>query len=127
MWQKWVFIATIGALTCLMRGTVGDIVAVPGGRDLGPAILAEASAASAVAGYPMPADAIASTTQTITQAGSPVDSSLSRDVAEGRPAEVEQVLADLARRGADHGVKTPLLDLATMQLRVYNNSLHPLR
>jgi 2-dehydropantoate 2-reductase len=48
-------------------------------------------------------------------------------VAEGRPAEVEEVLADLARRGADHGIKTPLLDLATMQLRVYNNSLHPSR
>jgi 2-dehydropantoate 2-reductase len=127
MWQKWVFIATIGALTCLMRGTVGGIVAVPGGRDLGPAILAEASAVSAAAGYPMPAEVIASTTQTITQAGSPVDSSMSRDVAEGRPAEVEQVLADLARRGADHGIKTPLFDLATMQLRVYNNGLHPSR
>ena len=127
MWQKWVFIATIGAMTCLMRGTVGDIVAVPGGRDLGPAILAEASAVSAAAGYPVPADATASTTRMITQAGSAVDSSLSRDVAEGRPAEVEEVLADLARRGADHGIKTPLLDLATMQLRVYNNSLHPSR
>jgi len=127
MWQKWVFLATIGALTCLMRGTVGDIVAVPGGHELGPAILAEASAVSAAAGYPVPADAIASTTQTITQAGSPVDSSMSRDVAEGRPAEVEQVLADLARRGAGHGIKTPLFDLATMQLRVYNNSLHPSR
>jgi 2-dehydropantoate 2-reductase len=127
MWQKWVFIATIGALTCLMRGTVGDIVAVPGGRDLGPAILAEASAVSAAAGYPMPAGAAASTTRAITQARSPVDSSLSRDVAEGRPAEVEQVLADLARRGAAHGIKTPLLDLATMQLRVYNNSLRPPR
>jgi 2-dehydropantoate 2-reductase len=127
MWQKWVFIATIGAMTCLMRSTVGGIVAVPGGRDLGPAILAEASAVSAAAGYPVPADAIASTTQMITQAGSAADSSMSRDVAEGRPAEVEEVLADLARRGADHGIKTPLLDLATMQLRVYNNSLHPSR
>ncbi len=85
MWQKWVFIATIGALTCLMRGTVGDIMAVPGGRDLGPAILAEASAVSAAAGYPVPADAIASTTQTITEAGSRVDSSMSRDVAGGGP------------------------------------------
>ncbi len=125
MWQKWVFIATIGALTCLMRGTVGEIVAVPGGRDLGPAILAEASAVAAAAGCPVPADAITSTTQMITQAGSPLTSSLSRDVAEGRPAEVEQVLADLARRGADHGIKTPLLDLATMQLRIYNDGLHP--
>jgi 2-dehydropantoate 2-reductase len=124
MWQKWVFVATIGALTCLMRGTVGEIVAVPGGPDLGPAMLAEASAVAAAAGYPIPADAIVSTTRMITQPGSPVNSSLSRDVAEGRPAEVEQVLADLARRGAGHGVKTPLFDLATMQLRIYNNSLH---
>ncbi len=127
MWEKWVFVATIGALTCLMRGTVGEIVAVPGGRDLGPAILAEASAVAAAAGYPVPADALASTTQTITQAGSAVNSSLSRDVADGRPAEVEEVLADLARRGADLGIKTPLFDLATMQLRVYNNSLRSLR
>jgi 2-dehydropantoate 2-reductase len=125
MWQKWVFIATVGAMTCLMRGTVGEIVAVPGGRDLGPAILAEASAVATAAGYPVPADAIASTTQLVTKAGSPANASLSRDVAEGRPTEVEQVLGDLARRGADHGVKTPLLDLATMQLRVYNNSLRP--
>jgi len=124
MWQKWVFIATIGAMTSLMRGTVGDIVEVPGGRELGPAILAEASAVATAAGYPVPGDAIASTTKIVTKAGSPVDSSLSRDVAEGRHAEVEEVLADLARRGADHGVRTPLLDLATMQLRVYNNSRH---
>jgi 2-dehydropantoate 2-reductase len=127
MWQKWVFVATLGALTSLMRGTVGEIVAVPGGADLGPAMLAEASAVAAAAGYPVPADAIESTTRMITQPGSPVNSSLSRDVAEGRPAEVEQVLADLARRGAGHGVRTPLFDLATMQLRVYDNSLHPPR
>jgi ketopantoate reductase len=70
---------------------------------------------------------IASITQIVTKADSDVNSSLSRDVAEGRPAEVEAVLADLARRGADHGVKTPLFDLATMQLRIYNNSLRASR
>jgi 2-dehydropantoate 2-reductase len=102
-------------------------VAVPGGGDLGPAILAEATAVASAAGYPVPDDAIAETARTVTQAGSAVDSSLSRDVAEGRAAEVEQVLADLASRGAGHGIKTPLLDLATMQLRVYNNSLYPPR
>jgi 2-dehydropantoate 2-reductase len=127
MWQKWVLVATVGALTCLMRGSVGEIVAVPGGRDLGPAILAEASGVAAAAGYPVPADAITRTTRMITEAGSALNSSMSRDVAEGRHAEVEQVLADLARRGADHGVKTPLFDLATMQLRIHNNSLHPPR
>jgi 2-dehydropantoate 2-reductase len=127
MWGKWVFVSTLGALTSLMRGTVGEIVAVPGGRELGPAILAEASAVAAAAGYPVPSAVLASTTQTITQAGSATNSSLSRDVADGRPAEVEEVLADLARRGAGHGINTPLFDLATMQLRVYNNSLRSSR
>jgi len=44
-------------------------------------------------------------------------------VAAGRPAEAEAILADLARRGAQLGTTTPLFDLATMQLRVYNNQL----
>jgi 2-dehydropantoate 2-reductase len=123
MWQKWVFIATVGALTCLMRGTVGDIVAVPGGRDLGPAILAEATSVSAAAGYPVPDAATADPTRRITQDGSTATSSMSRDVAAGRPAEAEAILADLARRGNQLGITTPLLDLATMQLRVYNNQL----
>jgi 2-dehydropantoate 2-reductase len=123
MWHKWVFIATVGALTCLMRGTVGDIVAVPGGRSLGPAILAEASAVSAAAGYPVPAAKTAATTQAITQDGSPLTSSMSRDLADGRPTEVEPVLADLASRGAALGQPTPLLDLATMHLRVHNVKL----
>jgi 2-dehydropantoate 2-reductase len=123
MWQKWVFIATVGALTCLMRGTVGDIVEVPGGRELGLAILAEATSVSAAAGYPLPEAVTANTTRGITQDGSAVTSSMSRDVAAGRPAEAEAILADLARRGNQLGIATPLLDLATMQLRVYNNQL----
>jgi 2-dehydropantoate 2-reductase len=123
MWHKWVFIATVGALTCLMRGTVGDIVAVPGGRGLGPAILAEASAVSAAAGYPVPGPKTAATAQAITREGSPLTSSMSRDLADGRPVEVEPVLADLASRGSAFGVPTPLLDLATMHLRVYNHRL----
>lgn len=123
MWAKWVFIATIGALTGLMRGTVGDIVAVPGGVELGPAILAEAAAVAAAAGYPVPTDRLAQIRQTVTEDGSPVTASISRDVAEGKPAEVEAMLGDLTRRGAELGVPTPLMDLATMNLRIYNNEL----
>ena len=31
MWEKWVQLASLGAITCLMRGTIGEIVAAPGG------------------------------------------------------------------------------------------------
>ncbi len=33
MWEKWVFLASLAAATCLMRTTVGNILAAPGGRD----------------------------------------------------------------------------------------------
>src|SRR5262249_26139928 len=31
MWEKWLMLATLGGTTCLMRGSVGEIVAAPGG------------------------------------------------------------------------------------------------
>jgi 2-dehydropantoate 2-reductase len=121
MWHKWVFIATIGALTCLMRGTVGDIVAIPDGARLGPAILAEAAAVSAATGYPVPADFLRSTAEIITQPGSEFASSMYRDVAAGLGTEAEQILGDLTARARTLGVAVPLLDLATLHLRVYEH------
>ena len=34
MWEKWVFLASLAAASCLMRAPVGDIVAAPGGREV---------------------------------------------------------------------------------------------
>lgn len=121
MWHKWVFISTLGALTSLMRGAVGEIVAVPGGERLGPAILAEAAAVSAAAGHPVPAGQLDATAATVTEAGSPDTASIYRDLAAGRPTEVEHVLGDLTARARTLGVRTPLLDLATLNLRVHQN------
>src|SRR5580692_9539344 len=41
MWQKWVFLASVGAITCLLGGSIGEIVAVPGGADLSLSALRE--------------------------------------------------------------------------------------
>ena len=119
MWHKWVFIATVGALTCLMRAPVGDIVACPGGADLGPAILAEAAAVSEAAGYPVPPAQIKVTADMVTQEGSQFASSMYRDLTEGAGTEAEQILGDLVARARLLAVPTPLLDLATLHVRVY--------
>jgi 2-dehydropantoate 2-reductase len=121
MWHKWVFISTLGALTTLMRGTVGDIVAVPGGDRLGPAILAEGAAVAGAAGHPVPAEAIAFTTGLVTEAGSTSTASIYRDLTSGQPTEVEHIFGDLVARARALGVATPLLDLATMGMRVYEH------
>jgi 2-dehydropantoate 2-reductase len=51
MWQKWVMIATVGAVTSLARGTTGDASTVTGGAEFATATLDEAAAVAAAAGH----------------------------------------------------------------------------
>ncbi|MFZ3497219.1 ketopantoate reductase family protein [Streptomyces sp. 5.8] len=119
MWHKWVFITSLVAVTSLARGAVGEVNAVPGGTGFGLAVLAEAAAVSAAAGYPVPESELASTARTLSAPGSPLTPSMYRDLIAGRPTEVEHVLGDLSARARALAVPTPLLDLATLQLRVH--------
>jgi 2-dehydropantoate 2-reductase len=120
MWGKWVFIATVGAFTCLMRGAVGEIVAQPGGGKVGPAFLAEATAIAQANGYPIAEAQVRNTTATVTQPGSGLTSSMYRDVLDGHPTESDYIVADLVTRGRDHGIESPLFHLAATQLAVHN-------
>ena len=119
MWHKWVFITTFGAVTSLMRGTVGDVYDTPGGPTLGPAVLDEAAAVAAAAGHPVPEAERAATLAVVSASGSPMVPSLYRDLTAGHPTEVEHLFGDLTDRARTLGVATPLLDLATLHLRVH--------
>ncbi|CAM5670604.1 ketopantoate reductase family protein [Streptomyces narbonensis] len=119
MWHKWVFITTFGAVTSLMRGTVGDVYDTPGGPALGPAVLDEAAAVAAAAGHPVPEEERAATLAVVSAPGSPMVPSLYRDLTAGHPTEVEHLFGDLTGRARGFGVATPLLDLATLHLRVH--------
>lgn len=123
MWHKWVFISTLASLNTLVRGSVGDAVAAPGGDQLGPAIAAEAAAISAAAGHPVPEQAMKNIVAFVTRPASTDTASLYRDLAAGRPTEAEQILGDLTARARTAGVPTPLLDLATLSLRVHETRL----
>ena len=120
MWQKWAFIASAGALNCLLGGSVGEIVAVDGGDETARAIIAEAGSVAAGAGYPLQDEAVAYMLGMLTAPGSSFTASLYRDLREGRPVEVETILGDLVAEGRKAGLATPLLEAATVALRVHN-------
>jgi 2-dehydropantoate 2-reductase len=123
MWSKWTFIAAAGAVTCLLRGTVGEIVAAAGGDQAVRAIVAETQAVAKAAGYPVPDPWVRQTTGMLSAPGSPFTSSMYRDLRQGKPVEVEPILGDLIAAARVHGVHTPLLDAATVALRVYQAGL----
>ncbi|MDB5575959.1 MAG: 2-dehydropantoate 2-reductase, partial [Bradyrhizobium sp.] len=51
MWEKWVFLASLAASTCLMRTSVGNILAAPGGKDFVLGMLDECSAVASAEGH----------------------------------------------------------------------------
>ena len=53
MWEKWVFLATLAASTCLMRGSVGDILAAPDGKRVIENLLGECRAVAEHNGFTM--------------------------------------------------------------------------
>lgn len=119
MWDKWTMLASLGALTCLMRGTVGEIAAAPGGVALARATLAEACAVAGAAGH-RPGEAhVAQTVAMLTTPGSGVTSSMFRDLTAGQAVEADHILGDLVARAGDLGVATPLLSASYANLSVY--------
>ncbi|WP_375461610.1 2-dehydropantoate 2-reductase [uncultured Enterovirga sp.] len=120
MWDKWVMLATMGALTCLMRGTIGEIEAVPGGAAMASAMLAESAAVASASGHPCSEAYLAQIGKTLTTPGSPQASSMYRDLQAGNPVEADQIVGDLLARARGFGQPTPLLAAAYVSLSVYD-------
>jgi 2-dehydropantoate 2-reductase len=123
MWEKWAMLATLGGITCLMRGTIGEIEAVPGGAGLARAMLDECVAVARACGHAPSEEFIEPTAKFLTTPGSPAASSMYRDMSGGLNVEVDQILGDLVKRGQAHSLKTPLLAAAFANLRVYRQRL----
>jgi 2-dehydropantoate 2-reductase len=120
MWAKWVFIATIGAVTSTAHGSIGEVTAVTGGSAFAEATLDEAASVARAAGHELSQDAYAATRAVVTAAGTPTTSSLSRDLLDGRPTEVEAVLGDLIDTAHALGLAVPRIEAAALTLRTHN-------
>ena len=123
MWEKWILLAALGGITCLMRGAVGEIEAVPGGTEFSLRFLEEVTTVVTASGH-APSEAFLTATRgAITQKGSPLTSSMYRDLLKGSPVEAEQILGDLLFRARTLGVVTPLLAAAFSHLSVYQSRI----
>jgi 2-dehydropantoate 2-reductase len=121
MWEKWVFIATVAGITCLMRASLGDIVAA-GAGDLTTALLDECVAIAAGQGHAPSVAALQQNRATFTAPGSSLTASMLRDIERGATIEAEQIIGDLLRhdrRGSEQSGASPLLRIAYAHLKSY--------
>jgi len=123
MWEKWIQLATLGAITCLMRGTIGEIAVAPGGAQLSIKMLDESAAIATACRHKPSEDFLSRNAAAMTTPGSSLTSSMYRDLRKGAPVEADHILGDFIERGGAHGVATPLLKAALVNLRVYQEGL----
>lgn len=119
MWEKWVFLASLAASTCLMRTSVGNIMAVTGGKDFLLGMLDECSAIAAAEGFAPAGPFFQRTRGILTTEGSPMTASMFRDIKAGLPVEADHVIGDLVARADAAKIPVPKLRTAYTHLKAY--------
>lgn len=121
-WNKFSFLAALAAGTCLMRASIGRIVAGEGGATFMAELHGECLAVAAAEGRPVPECALAAARTGLTLPGSEVKSSMLRDLEGGHRIEAAHIVGDMVHRAARHGIAAPHLRAAWAHLQAYEAS-----
>ncbi|GKX60950.1 2-dehydropantoate 2-reductase [Leminorella grimontii] len=100
MWEKWLFLSSLAASTCLMRAPIGEIVAAPGGKAFILALIDEIKSIAQACGYSPSAERAH---QMLTEPGSSLTASMYRDLQQGYRIEADQIVGDLLLRAKRAG------------------------
>ncbi len=118
-WEKFVLLATLAAMTCLMRGPVGAILKSRDGRAIMLETLEACRRVAVAAGHPPAEGAMAATAGHLTDETSALKASMLRDIERGGPTEAEHIVGDMLRLTEVHGIPCPPLRLAYAHLQTY--------
>ncbi len=119
MWSKWVQLASMAGLTCLMRATVGEANQAEEGAAIALELLDECRAIAAAYDAVPSEKADATMRGRLTDKASTLSASMLRDIERGGPIEAAHIIGDMIRRGRAKGVPTPLLRVVLAHLQAY--------
>ena len=123
MWDKWVLLASLAALTCLFRASIGEISSATGGRDLMLSAIDECRSVAKASGDELSPDHLTLIRTLLTDPNSPVVASMLRDMQRGGPIEGDHIVGDMLARGQAAGLEMPVLGAAYANLQCYQNRL----
>jgi len=118
MWEKWVFVAALAGITCLMRASIGDI-ARAGASDLAKTLFDECAKIATSQGFSPRAEFLDRTRRIFIAAESPLTASMLNDIEKNAPVEADHILGDLLRRSDNRRKGKLLLQVAYAHLKAY--------
>jgi len=119
MWEKFVLLASLAAMTCLMRASVGEILAAADGEALMREALSCCIAAARAAGHAPRAESLQRTEGMLFARGSDFTASMLRDLEAGGRVEADHIVGDMLRRARAAGADARLLAAAYCHLQAY--------
>lgn len=120
LWNKWTMIGAGALMTCLMRGTVGDILKTRDGRALMEQAIDECRCVAEISGHALPEHVLADVRVRLLDETSTWAASMMRDIAQGaRRIEAEAIVGDMIARAEKASGDLPLTRIAYCNLQVY--------
>jgi 2-dehydropantoate 2-reductase len=117
MWKKFIFIASYGGVSSLAQVPSGDLLVCQESKQLFVRAAEEIEALGHAEGIDLPADVVPTALTTLENFESTTTSSMQRDVAAGKPFELEAFSGTIVRLGKEHGVPTPVHEVLYGLLR----------
>ncbi|MCB1515200.1 MAG: 2-dehydropantoate 2-reductase [Hyphomicrobiaceae bacterium] len=125
LWEKLVMLATLAAITTLMRAPVGAIARAPGGAALSLRMLETNAAAAAWAGHPVPSAQIEQWRALVSDKTSTFSASMLADMEKGAPVEADHIVGDMLARVRTAGLDDTLHAAAFANLKAYELQRNP--
>ena len=123
LWEKFTFLSTLAGITCLMRGSIDEILQVPSGKRLITQLLTECSEVSKAEGFPLEPHIFTQYLDHLVGPSFGLKSSMLRDIERAHKTEVEHILGDMLERAERLQLSAPLLAIATAHVRTFERQL----
>jgi 2-dehydropantoate 2-reductase len=118
LWEKFTGLATLAALTCLMRGSVGEILRTDDGKAFFEQTFGACEGAARAAGFAPRESASAAFRAMWADPASKLTASMLRDLEAGGPTEAAHIVGDMLRRVRAAGLEPGALAAAWCHLQV---------
>jgi 2-dehydropantoate 2-reductase len=120
LWNKWIMLASGALMTCLMRGTVADILATQDGNALMKQAISECRSVATAEGHELSAADVQQIEARLLDSRSHWAASMMRDIAQNAARlEAKAIVGDLIVRAERHAIPVPLTRAAYCHLQVY--------
>lgn len=121
LWKKYGLLTTLAGMTCLMRGSVGDIAATRFGKSLVREMLSITAAVAEKSGHPLGSSWFDDTLSLLTRDGSSFTASMLRDIERGGRIESEHIVGDMLQRAEALNIPHDILKVIYTHLQAYEH------